>query len=92
MSEPSTDDLRVGTVTLCCYRSAHQTWQRAEKITIIIIVSSLSGTDLDCRRIARESKLRSHMQHRRRGTWLQWRLIVETGFWRYHYELWFTAR
>ena len=46
-------------------------------------VSSLSGTDRDCRPIAHESKLRWQMQHRRRGTWLQWRLIVETGFWRY---------
>jgi len=34
-------------------------------------VSNLSGTDRDCRPIARESKLRWQMQHRRRGTWLQ---------------------
>jgi len=44
-------------------------------------VSRLSGTDRDCRPTA--CKLRWQMQHRSRGTWLQWRLIVEIGFWRY---------
>ena len=46
-------------------------------------VSSLCGTDQDCRPITCGSKLRSKMQHRRWGIWLQWCLTVKTGFWRY---------